>query len=71
MARERKGGFIEGHDESIGRSDFAGMPKEVVMREYPKTRGMKDEMIDDTMSDIDGIENESEGKRRRYLSNQK
>lgn len=68
MARSR----IEGHDESIGKTDFAGMPKEVYMAEYPKsTRLTTDEKIDDSMTDIDDVTDRSEGKRRKYFSNQK
>ena len=63
---------IEGHEEGIGRSDFAGMPKDVYMQEYPKsTRLTTNEGIDDSMSDIDNVDGRAEGKRRRYLSNQK
>ncbi len=63
---------IEGHEEGIGKSDFAGMPKDVYMQEYPKsTRLTMNEGIDDSMSDIDSVDGRAEGKRRRYLSNQK
>lgn len=63
---------IEGHEEGIGKSDFAGMPKDVYMAEYPKsTRLTMNEGIDDSMSDIDSVDERAEGKRRRYLSNQK
>lgn len=63
---------IEGHEEGIGKSDFAGMPKDVYMAEYPKsTRLTKNEMIDDTMSDIDSVDGRAQGKRSKYLSNQK
>ena len=68
MARSR----IEGHEEGIGRSDFAGMPKDVYMEEYPKsTRLTTDERIDDSMTDIDDVDGRAEGKRRKYISNQK
>jgi len=62
---------IEGHEPSIGRRDYAGMPKDVYMEEYPKsTRLTENENIDDTMSEIDDVDMRAEGKRRRYLSNQ-
>lgn len=64
-------GFTEGHDEMVGRHDYAGMPPEVKMNLYPKERFPKDEGIDDTMSDIERIEGKSEGKRRKYMSYQK
>ena len=70
MARERKG-FVEGHDEGIGRNDFAGMPSELMMREYPKARMGRSGEIDDSMSDIDDVEDQGASRRGRYLSNQK
>ncbi len=61
---------IEGHDESIGRKDHAGLPKDVYMGEYPKVRLPMNENIDDSMSEIDGSNSRSESKRVRYRSNQ-
>lgn len=62
---------IEGHDESIGRKDHAGMPKDVYMEAYPKgPRLPMNEGIDDSMSEIDGSVGKSEGKRSRYKSQQ-
>lgn len=64
-------GFDEGHDPMVGRRDFAGLPTEKVMRSYPKGAGLTtNERIDDTMSEIDDVGVRSEGKRRKYLSNQ-
>jgi len=63
---------IEGHEPSIGRNDFAGMPKDVYMEKYPQsTRLTTDERIDDSMSDIDNVDGRAQGKRSKYLSNQK
>lgn len=70
MARERKG-FVEGHDEGIGKGDFAGMPSELMMKEYPKSRMGRSGELDDSMSDIDDVQSEAESRRSRYLSNQK
>lgn len=61
---------IEGHEPGIGKSDHAGMPKEVYVGEYPKTRLPMNEGLDDTMSEIDGVSTHSEGKRSKYRSNQ-
>ena len=62
---------IEGHEPSIGRNDFAGMPKDVYMEKYPKsTRLTENEGLDDTMSEIDDVDGRAEGKRRKYISNQ-
>lgn len=64
-------GFDEGHDPMVGRHDFAGLPPEKVMRSYPKgTRLTKDERLDDTMSEIDDVNERAEAKRRKYISNQ-
>jgi|GEM_PF-2856754 len=70
MAREKRG-FVEGHDEGIGKSDFAGMPTELMMKQYPKARQGRDANIDDSMSDIDSVEDQGASRRNRYLSNQK
>lgn len=64
-------GFVEGHDEMVGKRDYAGMPPEVKMSLYPKSKEQRDEHIDDTMSDVDSIHSMSEGQRRKYLSTQK
>lgn len=65
-------GFKEGHDESIGKKDHAGMPKEVMMEEYPKgARLPMNEGIDDSMTDIDDVDGRAEGKRSKYMSWQK
>ena len=61
---------IEGHDESIGKGDHAGMPKEVYMGMYPKTRLPMNEGIDDAMTEIDDVVSRGEGKRSKYKSNQ-
>lgn len=63
---------IEGHEVGIGRNDFAGMPKDVYVEQYPKsTRLTTDERIDDSMTDVDDVTDRAEGKRRKYISNQK
>lgn len=68
MARGR--GFMEGHEEGIGKGEFANMPKEVRMEEYPKVRQGRDDM-DDTMTGIDEVSREGAERRDRYFSNQK
>jgi len=61
---------IEGHEPGIGKGDHAGMPKEVYVGTYPKTRLPMNEGIDDTMTRIDDVVSRSEGKRSKYKSNQ-
>lgn len=63
--------FVEGNDESIGKGEFANMPKDVYMKEYPKGRRPADGMIDDSMVDVDDIEEQAMNRRRRYWSKQK
>lgn len=66
-----KRGFITGHDEHIGKGDFAGMPKDVKMEQYPPCKNYRGGALDDTMSGIDEVASMSEGKASKYLSNQK
>lgn len=61
---------IEGHEPGIGKNDHAGMPKDVYMESYPKTRLPMNEGIDDSMNEIDGAVSRSEGKRSKYKSQQ-
>lgn len=69
MARDKS--FVEGHDERVGRNDFAGMPREVVMEEFPKPRTGLGGELDDTIMGIDDVMSMSEAKARKYVSNQK
>ena len=63
--------FAEGHDPMVGRNDFAGLPAEKVMKNYPKsTRLTRNERLDDTMSEIDDVDGRAQGKRSKYISNQ-
>lgn len=68
---KRSAGFVEGHDESIGRNDHAGLPQKLEMREYPKSEYGRSGYIDDSMTDIDDCMEDSKMKRERNLSNQK
>jgi hypothetical protein len=65
------GGFATGHDERIGRSDFANLPQQTYMKEYPLSRQDKGGMLDDTIDDIDSIQDFAEGQRSKYVSYQK
>jgi hypothetical protein len=74
MARkERKSrrDFVTGHEPSVGRNDFAGLPRDEVMEEYPRNRMMPGSRLDDTMSEIDAIQTDSEGQLESHLSHQK
>lgn len=73
MARkmENRGGFVEGHDPSVGKGDFANLPSEPVMKLFPKNRMHPGGYLDDTISDIDAIQTDSEREIQRKLSHQK
>lgn len=64
-------GFVEGHNPKEGHGSFANMPQEVIMRPYPKNKVSRDNEIDDTISGIDNVVKVAEGKRSKYMSNQK
>lgn len=67
----KRGSFMTGHDEGIGRSDFAGMPKEMRMEEYPRNRMHPGSYLDDTMTDIDAIQTDSVSQMQKHMSYQK
>lgn len=63
--------WVTGNDPRIGRNDFAGMPRDVHMRDYPRSRRHPGGRLDDSMREIDSIQTGSERDLERYLSNQK
>lgn len=63
--------FAEGHEPKVGKSSFANMPSEVVMKEYPKSKALRGGMIDDTITGVDAVNSENEAFAMRHLSNQK
>jgi len=64
-------GFVTGHDEGVGHGDFANMPQSVIMKAYPPCANRTDSHLDDTITDVDRVQVQGEGRRRSYLSNQK
>lgn len=54
-----------------GRGKFANMPTDVTMQEYPKGYKAKSGVLDDTIRDLDRIEDQGASKASKYLSNQK
>ena len=69
MAKGR--GFVEGHDENIGKGSHANMPQEVMMKDYPKSRMGRAGELDDSVTDIDYLQDVAASKRDRYVSDQK
>lgn len=63
--------FVTGHDPEIGRDDFAGMPRDVVMEKYPPNRARRGGYLDDTISEIDAIQVDSDHQVESKLSHQK
>lgn len=55
----------------MGSGDFAGMPQDKVMKEYPKSGYGYGMGPDDTIKGIDETNRESYKKRGRYISDQK
>lgn len=64
------GGNSEREGARIGAGDFAGMPTEVKMSQYPKPIEYGPTDLDDTMSEIDGANQRAHTKSRRYVSDQ-
>lgn len=64
-------GFVEGHDEGVGKGNFANLPQHVVQKEYPKAHMMRGGMLDDTITGIDSVQDRADGTTVRHLSNQK
>lgn len=69
--KKKSKGFVEGHDPKEGRGDFANMPQEVIMKAYPRNSMRPDAELDATITGVDDVMKGSEGKRMRYVSNQK
>lgn len=53
-----------------GHGKFANMPDSVEMYPYPKQKMGRSRGIDDTMRRIDGEDDQMEGKRSKYVSDQ-
>lgn len=64
-------GFVEGHDQSIGHGNFANLPQEVMMKEYPKNKMLRSGMLDDTITGIDNVISRGEVTTSKHISNQK
>jgi hypothetical protein len=65
------GGFVTGHEEHVGHGQFANLPQQTVMKSYPVSRQDMGGKLDDTMDDIDSIQDFAEGQRSKYASYQK
>lgn len=66
-----KKGFVEGHDQGIGKGNFANLPQEVIQKQYPNNKVLRSGMIDDTITGIDDVISRGEVNASRHISNQK
>lgn len=62
-------GDSEHEGRVAGRGEFANMPKDVKMEQYPKNRYASDSEHDD-IKRVDSEIDRSEMKRRKYMSGQ-
>ena len=69
--RDNYGSFVDGHDPAIGRGDFANLPQDKIVRQFPRNRMYPGGRLDDSITGIDAIQSDSEGEVMRHLSNQK
>lgn len=64
------GGESEREGKVMGRGEFANMPKEVKMVQYPKAHEFGPDVLDDTMGEIDQTTMRAHNKSHKFLSNQ-
>jgi hypothetical protein len=57
--------------EGKGKGQFANMPKEVEIKEWPKYPKAGEKELDDTITGIDEVCGKSASKRKSKVSNQK
>jgi hypothetical protein len=69
MAKVQHGKSSESEGAAWGRGQHSNMPKETVMKDYPKP-SMRSDMLDDTMTGIDRTVSASVSKSKSHLSNQ-
>ena len=64
------GGESEAEGKVMGAGEHANMPKEVMMKNYPKANEFGPTVLDDTQGNIDKENRRSDEKARRYMSYQ-
>lgn len=62
--------FVEGNDPMVGRDSRAGLPSEVMMRDYPRASVGRGGSLDDSMRGIDECNRDSEREVYSNLSDQ-
>lgn len=63
-------GNSEKEGKAWGRGEFANMPKEEKMQQYPKANQYGPSDLDDTMSGIDQANAKAASKSHKFVSNQ-
>lgn len=63
-------GNSEKEGKAMGKGQFANMPQEVKMQAYPKAHEYGPSDLDDTMTEIDGVNRKAHTKSRSHMSNQ-
>lgn len=58
-------------EKMSGKGNFANLPQDVKMTEYPKYPRAGEREIDDTITGIDEVVGRSSSKRKSHISNQK
>lgn len=64
------GGMSESEGRYWGNGEFANMPKETKMKDYPKAKEFGPTVLDDTMGTVDKSNSQAHDKSRRFISNQ-
>jgi len=67
----KKGSFVTGNDPMVGRGDFANLPQNVMMAQYPRSPELRGGYLDDSMSGIDEINEYGTHQADRFRSYQK
>lgn len=70
MAKANMHGDSEKEGRAWGKGEFANMPKEVKMNQYPKAAEFGPGNLDDTMTEIDRVNLKAHNKSHKYLSDQ-
>ena len=63
--------FVTGNDPMVGRGDYANLPQQVMMKQYPRSPELRGGYLDDSMNGIDEINSYSERQADRFRSYQK
>lgn len=63
-------GVSEAEAPAMGHGNFANMPQDIYMEQYPKAPAQRSHVLDDTMSHIDRCNHHAEIQESKYLSNQ-